>query len=147
MSANDQRENSYVLGAAVSLPLTITAASNDKFKFNSVQYVIPAKVYATCAQLAQALNSIVGFKALVNVSVEPGQPTKLRFTVKARGNSTLVFNDGSSASGLNAIGLTDAWVANRSKTGVDGPTSSAYGSVYGPGVFWDGEKYASSEFI
>lgn len=119
---------SYVTSAAVALPLTITAGSNDQFEYNELEYLIPAGTYTTAAALATAVTAATNdednvgaaFNTLVLVTAEPGAPTKLRFTSVATGVNTLAFGTGAEHDGLAGLGITDGWtIAHTEAAGAD----------------------------
>lgn len=100
---------------APTLPLTITAASNDQIAFNSLQYIIPAGVYSTIQQLADAVQASVAdednvttllLSTVLLVDVSHSAPTKLRFTSTIAGVNVQTLTTGAENSGLVAIGVT-----------------------------------------
>ena len=101
--------------SAISLPLTITAASNDQFEFNELEYLIPAGTYATVAAVADAVNASTNDEDNVSAtfisqcvaSVSRSDPTKLLFTSVAAGAVTLAFGTGAENDGLASIGVND----------------------------------------
>jgi hypothetical protein len=87
---------------AASYPVTITAASNDQFEFNELEYLIPAGTYATPQAFADAINlstndednASTTFQAALVASVSKSDPTKLLFTSVPAGALTLAFGTG-----------------------------------------------------
>ena len=100
-------------GTALALPITITAASNDQFEFNELEYIIPAGVYTTAREFVAAAqasandedNAGATFKSVVLVDV--GVDNKLRFTAAAEGVNTGAFGTGAEHDGLANLGLVD----------------------------------------
>ena len=147
--------NSYVISAAIVFPVTITAASNDQFEYNEVEYLIPAGVYANPTALAKAINAATldedfssspAFNTLVFVYADAGSH-KLRFvSQKGRTNDALAFGTGAEHDALATIGLTDGWTIGHTQAGVAEPCpkNSAQGTPYASSVFFDGNAYVSN---
>lgn len=117
--------NSFVTGAAVTLPYVSSAAANTSFKFNTVEYTIPAGTYTTLAQLAAAVNGALNvatrFDTVVTVSVDG---TGLRFTNVATGVHAEAFAVGTTHDALVTLGITAGWLINRTQAaGADGAFS------------------------
>jgi hypothetical protein len=102
---------------APTLPVTITAASNDQFGFDSLQYIIPAGVYATIGALAAAVQAAVAdednvttalFSSACVVSVSSSDPTKLKFTNVAAGNLGKTLISGTEHDALASLIVTTA---------------------------------------
>jgi hypothetical protein len=102
---------------APTLPLTITAGSNDQFEYNELEYIIPAGVYATIGALAAAVQAAVAdednathplFATEVAVTVSKSDPTKLLFTDVHAGANTLAFGTGAENDALASLIVSDA---------------------------------------
>lgn len=104
--------NSFVTGAPVTLPYVSSAASNTSFKFNTVEYTLPAGTYTTLAQLATAVNSALAsavlFSTVVTVTPDPNG-TSLRFTSVPSGVHAEAFAVGTTHDALVTLGITAAW--------------------------------------
>lgn len=115
--------HSFVTGADVTLPYVSSAGSNTSFKFNTVEYTLPAGTYSTLATLAAAVNgalaSAVRFDTVVTVSVDPNG-TGLRFTNVASGVHAEAFAAGTTHDALATLGITAAWtIAHTEAAGAD----------------------------
>lgn len=156
MASTQQDSHAYVTTAAITFPLTITAASNDQIEYNEQEFLIPAGVYATPAALVKALNACTNdednsgakLNTFIHWEVEPAaQTTKVRATSLVKGADTLAFGTGAEHDGLASIGITDTWPINHTASGLDNGTKSAQNTVYSAGVYWDGTEYASNEHV
>ncbi len=104
---------SVVSDSAPSYPVTITAASNDQFEFNELEYLIPAGVYANARQLARAINASAndednaGATFASVVVVQPLGNGTLRAVARASGANTGAFGTGAEHDGLASIGWND----------------------------------------
>lgn len=114
--AGNTRHAYVVAGSAPTLPLTITAASNDQIEFNELEYIIPAGTYATIQAVASAVQAAVAdednvttalLATVLAVDVSHSAPTKLRFTAVAAGVNTQALGTGAENDGLAAIGAAD----------------------------------------
>lgn len=117
--------HSYVDGAAVTLPLTVVAATNDTFKFNSNEYTVAPGTYTTTAALAAAINASLHSAARfdVVVTVTAKDSTHLRFTNVASGVHAEAFAVGTTDV-LVSLGITAAWtIAHTGAAGSDGSAS------------------------
>lgn len=116
--------NSFVQSAAVTLPVTVVAATNDDFVFNGNHYVIAPGTYTTLATLAAAvgaaLHSATAFSTLVTVTASG---TGLLFTNVATGVHAEVFATGTHDA-LAQLGITNGWtIAHTEAAGADGAYS------------------------
>jgi hypothetical protein len=102
---------------APTLPVTITAASNDQFEFNELEYIVPAGVYSTIQALAAAVQAAVAdednvttplFSSVCLVEVSRSDPTKLKFTSVAPGNLGLTLGTGVEHDALASLIVADA---------------------------------------
>lgn len=112
--AGNTRHAYVVATNAPTLPLTIVAATNDTFQFNSVAYTIPPGIYTTIGALADAVNLSTGgtggtlLPACVIFGTSRTSPTKLKATSVPQGVSVLAFAVGATHDGLVAIGFAAA---------------------------------------
>jgi hypothetical protein len=130
---------SYVDSAALSFPVTISAASNDQFEYNELEYLVPAGVYASAAALATALNSTTNdednagatFPSLVVVSASP-TANALRFTSVATGVNVLAYGTGAEHDALATLGITDGWTqAHTQAAAADGTAADQTITIQG----------------
>lgn len=117
--------HSYVQGAAVTLPYVSSAGANTSFKFNTVEYTIPAGTYTTLATLATAVNGALNgatrFDTVVTVTASG---TGLLFTNVASGVHAEAFAVGTTHDALVTLGITAAWtIAHTGAAGADGAYS------------------------
>lgn len=133
--------HSFVQGAAVSLPVTVVAATNDVFNFNSLAYTVAPGTYTTLAQLATAvgaaLHTATAFSTIVTVTPSV---TGLLFTNVASGVHAEAFATGATDI-LATLGITTAWtIAHTQAAGADGAFSSTVtiqGKDEASGKFYD----------
>lgn len=116
--------NSFVQGAAVTLPVVVVLNTNDDFVFNGNHYIIAPGTYTTLAQLATAvgaaLHTATAFSTLVTVTASG---TGLLFTNVASGVHAEVFATGTHDA-LAQLGITNAWtIAHTQAAGADGAYS------------------------
>lgn len=109
--------HAYVVAAsAASYPLTITAASNDQFELNELEYIIPAGVYADVNALADAINLSTNdednagatFQTVAYATVSRSDPTKLKFVSVPAGAVVITLGTGAEHDAAASIGVTDA---------------------------------------
>jgi hypothetical protein len=119
---------SFVTAAAPTLPFTSSAGALTSFKFNSVEYTLPAGTYTTLATLAAAVNGALNvatrFDTVVTVSVDPNG-TSLRFTSVPTGVHAEAFAAGTTHDALAALGITAGWtIAHTSAGAADGVSAT-----------------------
>lgn len=134
---------SFVTGADVTLPYVSSAGANTSFKFNTVEYTIPAGSYATLALLAAAVNGALNvatrFDTVVTVTVDPNG-TGLRFTSVLTGVHAEAFAVGTVHDALVTLGITAAWtIAHTQAAGAD--------AAYSQTITIQGKDDASGKFF
>ncbi len=108
--------HAYVVGGSdVTLPLTITAASNDQIEFNEQEFLIPAGTYTTIQALCDALNVATNdednagalLSTMVVFTPSRSQALRVKATSIPAGVSVLAFGTGAEHDGLASIGMAD----------------------------------------
>lgn len=129
--------HSFVDGAAVSLPVTVSAGANTSFKFNSIEYTIVAGTYTTLAQVIAAINGALNvatrFDTVVVASASATVAGGIRFTNVATGVHAEAFAVGTTHDGLvSVLGITAAWtIAHTLAAVADGGAGSYTVTIQG----------------